>query len=145
MGFSILRAATLIVLASQIVLPLAHAMNVRDIFYLNKYGQGVSGVSWCSDRAFTFLTHGPARNTAFPPDYSRDTTVTMFTIESNTGSSATEDEIDVHAHFEQITTGGRLDFSDGWPLGKGKVGVTKSGIPWDPPARRDRAASPASG
>jgi hypothetical protein len=50
---------------------------------------------------------------------------------SDSGSSAKNEKIHVHTHFEQITTGGRLDFSRGWPLGKGNVGVTDSGIPWE--------------
>jgi hypothetical protein len=49
----------------------------------------------------------------------------------NTGSSAKGEKIPVHTHFEQITTGDRLDFSNGWPLGKGNVGVTENGIPWE--------------
>ena len=50
---------------------------------------------------------------------------------SNTGSSAKNGKIHVHTLFEEITTGCRLDFSHGWPLGKGNVGVTESGIPWE--------------
>jgi hypothetical protein len=80
-GFPILRIVTPI-LASCMALQSAHAMSVRDILYLNRYGQGVSSVSWCSDQAFTFIAHGPAHNTVFPPEYSRDTTVNMFTIET---------------------------------------------------------------
>jgi hypothetical protein len=57
-------------------------MDVRDILYLNKYGEDTSDVSWCNDQAFTFISHGPAHNTVFPPEYSRDITVNMFTIET---------------------------------------------------------------
>lgn len=49
----------------------------------------------------------------------------------HTGLSANRKRIPVHTHFEQITTGGRLDFSHGWPLGTGSVGVTDCGIPWE--------------
>jgi len=62
----------------------ARVMSVHDILYLNKYGEGISGVSWCNDQTFTFVTHGPVRNTpsVFEPEYSRGTTVSMFTIET---------------------------------------------------------------
>src|SRR5450756_132362 len=76
------RLAALLALAGCASSPSAHAMSVRDILYLNKYGENISGVSWCSDQAFTFITHGPAHNTVFPPEYSRDTTVSLFTIET---------------------------------------------------------------
>jgi hypothetical protein len=79
--FAILRVLTLLILVNCIAPP-ARAMSVHDILYLTKYGKDVSGVSWCSDQAFTFITHGPAHNTLFPPEYSRDTTVNMFTIET---------------------------------------------------------------
>jgi hypothetical protein len=83
MGFPILRAVALLILASCMASWSAHAMSVRDILYLNKYGEGISNVSWCSDQAFTFITHGPTHNTFFPSEYSRDTTVNMFTIETD--------------------------------------------------------------
>ncbi len=81
-GFPILRVTALLALASCTFSQAAHAMNVRDILYLNKYGEDVGGVSWCNDQALTFIAHGPAHNTLFPPEYSRDTTVNMFTIET---------------------------------------------------------------
>lgn len=61
----------------------AEAAGARDILYLNKYGDGASDVSWCNDRAFTFKTHGPSRpGSVFPPEYSRSTTVNVFTMET---------------------------------------------------------------
>ena len=78
----ILRLAALFVLAGCTASQSAQAMSVRDILYLNKYGKDISGVSWCSDRAVTFIAHGPAHSTVFPPEYSRDTAVSMFTIET---------------------------------------------------------------
>ncbi|WP_426422610.1 hypothetical protein [Bradyrhizobium genosp. A] len=61
-----------------------NAMSAHEILYLNRFGENASDVSWCNDKTFTFLTHGPARNasSAFPPEYSRDTTVNMFMIET---------------------------------------------------------------
>ena len=49
----------------------------------------------------------------------------------NTGASANGVPVPVHDHFEQINTDGQLDFSHGWPLGKGDVGVTASGVAWE--------------
>ena len=79
--FAILPVSTLLILVNCMAAP-THAMSVRDILYLNKYGEGISDVSWCNDQSLTFITHGPAHNTLFPPDYSRDTTVNMFTVET---------------------------------------------------------------
>jgi hypothetical protein len=71
------------VLASSPLWSTAHAMGVRDILYLNKYGESVADVSWCSDQAFTFVTHGPSReHSLFPAEYSRVTTVNMFSVET---------------------------------------------------------------
>src|SRR4051812_38910144 len=61
----------------------AEALDVRGILYLNKYGEGISNVSWCNDRAFTYKTHGPSRpGSVFPAEYSRTTTLNMFTMET---------------------------------------------------------------
>ena len=49
----------------------------------------------------------------------------------NTGSSARGEKNPVHTHFEQITTGGKLELLNGWPLGKGNAGVTDTGVPWE--------------
>ncbi|WP_426422611.1 AIDA repeat-containing protein [Bradyrhizobium genosp. A] len=49
----------------------------------------------------------------------------------NTGASANGSSIPVHDHFEQINTGGKVDFSQGWPFEKGDVGVTNSGVAWE--------------
>ena len=76
-------AGLLVLLTSSLPWSIAHAMSVRDILYLNKYGEGVTNVSWCSDQAFTFLTHGPSRERSLSrPEYSRFTTVNMFSIET---------------------------------------------------------------
>jgi len=50
---------------------------------------------------------------------------------SNTGSDLNGNPVPVHVHVEQVNTNGRLDFSKGWPLGKGPVGVTPSGTSWE--------------
>jgi len=47
------------------------------------------------------------------------------------GKSARLQPIPVHGHSEQINTDGKLDFSRGWPVDKGKAGVTKSGVAWE--------------
>lgn len=54
------RWLILLVLGAMISQP-AGALGSSDILYLNKYGEGISNVSWCNDRAFTRKTYGPSR------------------------------------------------------------------------------------
>lgn len=76
------RWLILLVLGAMIPRP-AGATGSSDILYLNKFGEGISNVSWCNDRAFTYKTYGPSRQgSAFPPEYSRTTTLNMFTMET---------------------------------------------------------------
>jgi hypothetical protein len=47
------------------------------------------------------------------------------------GASAAGDSILPHLHFETIVADGKLDFSNGWPLGKGGSGTAGNGIKWE--------------
>jgi len=79
-----LRAVPLIALTVFMGAWPARAMNVRDILYLNKYGDDMSDVSWCNDQSFAFVTRGPERTapSVFPPRYLQPTTINMFSIET---------------------------------------------------------------
>lgn len=48
----------------------------------------------------------------------------------NTGTSSEGKPVPVHGHLEQINTDGQVDFSQGWPFGKGRSGTTGSGLGW---------------
>ncbi len=79
---SMSRFLILLALGAMIPRP-AEAMGPRDILYLNKFGESVTNVSWCNDGAFTFKTRGPSRpGSVFSAEYSRITTINMFTMET---------------------------------------------------------------
>jgi hypothetical protein len=85
---ALLPASVMIVLKVVILLAVApmvgvaHAAGVRDIIYLNKYGEDVPNVSWCNDQVLTFVTHASPRPSTFPIEYSRVTTVNMLSIQT---------------------------------------------------------------